>query len=88
MKRKPWKQRRAASRPAEASQDDPRTAVAVAEPPPEPEQQQEVCDRLVNHDSLRWTCACGGSGPVARSLDGMPFVNEEMLRHEPGQTKE
>ena len=47
-----------------------------------------LCDRLVQHNSLRWSCACGAAGPVGRSADGIPYVDDEMLRHEPGATKE
>ena len=46
-----------------------------------------LCDRLVQHNSLRWNCACGASGSVDRSADGIPYVDDEMLRHEPGETK-
>ena len=64
--------------------EDPRTVATVAEPAsPEPH-----CERLVQNDSLRWTCACGASGLVGRSVDGIPYVNAEILRHEPGETKE
>ncbi len=62
--------------------EDPRVLASVAESPP------VRCGRLVQHDSLRWRCACGGSGPVGRSPDGMPYVNDEMLRHAPGERKE
>ncbi len=47
-----------------------------------------LCGRLVQHNSLRWTCACGAAGPVGRSADGIPYVDDEMLRHEAGEVKE
>lgn len=45
------------------------------------------CRRMVRHDSLKWTCACGASGPVGRSADGIPYVNAAMLEHVTGETK-
>jgi hypothetical protein len=45
------------------------------------------CSRLVQHDSMRWFCACGGGGPVGRSVDGIPFVNEDILAHLPGEER-
>lgn len=48
----------------------------------------EGCTReIVHHDSLFWRCACGGSGRVGRSKDGIPYVNEEILAHVPGEQR-
>lgn len=47
-----------------------------------------ACDRLLIHDSLRWTCACGASGRVGRTSDGIPYLDAELVRHTPGETKE
>lgn len=47
----------------------------------------ELCKRMVRHDSIKWTCACGASGPVGRSADGIPYVNAAMLEHATGETK-
>ena len=68
--------------PATADEATVSAAVAPREAPP------PGCQRQINPDSLRGRCACGASGPVGRSVDGIPFVNAEMLRHEPGETKE
>jgi hypothetical protein len=45
------------------------------------------CDRLIVRDSIRWHCACGASGPVGRSKDGIPYVDGEILAHEPGEQR-
>ena len=57
-----------------------RDAVRAETPPP-------PCRRMVRHDSIKWTCACGASGPVGRSVDGMPYVNSVILEHVTGETK-
>jgi hypothetical protein len=71
--------------------EDPRLAppedVVPAEPNKVAGTSTAVCERLVSHDSLRWRCACGASGPVARSNDGIPYVTEEILRHTPGEVR-
>lgn len=43
-----------------------------------------LCERTVTYDSQRWTCSCGVSGIVARSDDGIPYVDDEVLAHVPG----
>jgi hypothetical protein len=43
-----------------------------------------LCERTVTYDSQRWVCACGVSGEVARSNDGIPYVDDEVLAHAPG----
>lgn len=60
---------------------------AQAAPAPTATENLRVCARLVQHDSLRWECACGASGPVARSGDGIPYVDAEVLRHAPGERR-
>lgn len=70
---------------------DPRTETMVAGPPASAKTEavtEPPCTRFVQHDSLHWTCACGATGRVGRSPDGMPFVTDELLRHQPGETKE
>lgn len=46
------------------------------------------CSRKIVHfDSLFWRCACGATGRVGRSNDGIPFVNDEVLAHAPGENR-
>lgn len=45
------------------------------------------CDRLLTHDSIYWVCACGARGRVGRSADGIPYVDDEVLGHLPGEDK-
>lgn len=56
---------------------------ALALPPSERPFRDAHCDRLVQHDSLRWWCACGASGLTGRSPDGIPYVTDEILAHYP-----
>lgn len=46
------------------------------------------CGRRITWNSCRWICACGGSGRLGRDADGMPYVDDDVLRHQPGETKE
>jgi len=45
-----------------------------------PEARITYCDRLVNYDARFWNCACGASGRVAVSKDGIP-AGPESFRH-------
>ncbi len=45
------------------------------------------CSRQVTYDSLRWSCACGAEGKVGRSKDGIPYVDEDILAHAPGEQR-
>jgi hypothetical protein len=66
------------------------TLMPVYVVPPEPgvmPPRANVCNRLIQHDSMAWWCACGATGRVGRSNDGIPFINEEILRHAPGERK-
>lgn len=45
------------------------------------------CSRQVTYDSLRWSCACGAAGKVGRSNDGIPYVDEDVLAHAPGEQR-
>jgi len=49
--------------------------------------EPERCARLLRWDSSGWSCTCGGSGPVGRSPDGIPFANDEILAHAPGEKR-
>ena len=46
------------------------------------------CTRFVTYDSLRWHCNCGASGRVGRTADGIPDTSGDILRHQPGVSKE
>jgi len=46
------------------------------------------CTRFMSFDSIRWRCACGASGPVGRTNDGIPDTSGDILRHQPGVSKE
>lgn len=48
----------------------------------------EWCSRFVTFDSLRWRCACGASGRVGRTADGIPDTSGDILLHRPGESKE
>lgn len=70
----------------------PPATEAFADAVMRPEQSPPVtlvaaCQRLLQHDSVAWWCACGATGRVGRSNDGIPFVNEEILRHAPGERR-
>lgn len=80
--------------------DPPPVAAAGVPPAPEtiaeatmrPEQKTlpamvAGCQRLVQHDSVAWWCACGATGRMGRSNDGIPYVNDEILRHAPGERR-
>lgn len=46
------------------------------------------CTRtILEWDGIRWRCACGASGPVRVSNDGIPYVDEEILAHQPGESR-
>ena len=59
-------------------------AVEAQEPPGE----APACTRLTTYDSLRWRCACGATGRVPRTPGGMPDTSGDVLRHQPGVSKE
>jgi hypothetical protein len=43
--------------------------------------------QIVYRDGLIWRCACGATGPMGRSSDGIPFEDETILAHAPGETR-
>jgi hypothetical protein len=48
-----------------------------------PEVRVTYCTRLVNYDARFWRCACGASGRVRVSPDGIP-AGPESFRHTTG----
>ena len=60
----------------------------AAEAPPLPRPAETNCTRFVIYDSLRWHCNCGASGRVGRTADGIPDTSGDILRHQPGVSKE
>lgn len=47
------------------------------------------CHReILEANGDEWRCACGASGPSGRSLDGIPFFDDDILLHRPGERKE
>ncbi len=51
--------------------------------PDVPAMRVTYCDRLVNHNAMFWRCACGASGRVRVSADGIP-AGPDSFRHLPG----
>lgn len=71
--------------PAAGPGEDVLPAAPVIAPAP----AAQPCGRqLVERDSIRWRCACGAAGRVGRDADGIPYLTDELLRHEPGEQKE
>lgn len=73
---------------AAAADAAPLALAAVASAPPPTEVRAADCNRFVSFDSLRWRCACGASGRVGRTPDGMPDTSGDVLRHPAGVSKE
>jgi hypothetical protein len=66
----------------------PGAAVALQEAIPAVESATADCDRFISFDSIRWRCACGATGRVGRTNDGIPDTSGDVLRHQPGESKE